>query len=177
MISLSKLKNLYLGSCIKLERLPLLGKLPLLESLRIHELIKLKLGAEFLGIKSRNKNKKDDIIIFPKLKYLEIRGLQEWEEWIEIGGMRQEGEEDDYCFTIMPRIHFLQICKCPKLKSLPNFLRTTLQEKSLLTRLKHPRKIQISKVISEGIRPSKAIVFSLVVKRDFATIPSQINNL
>ena len=76
MISLSKLKNLYLGSCIKLECLPLLGKLPLLESLCIHELIKLKLGAEFLGIESRNKNKKDDIIIFPK-------GLQEWEEWIE----------------------------------------------------------------------------------------------
>ena len=97
MISLSKLKNLYLGSCIKLERLPLLGKLPLLESLRIHELIKLKLGAKFLGIESRNKNKKDNIIILPKLKYLEIRGLQEWEELIEIGRMRQEGEEDDYC--------------------------------------------------------------------------------
>ena len=140
-ISLSRLKNLYLGSCIKLERLPLLGKLPLLESLRIHELIKLKLGAEFLGIESRNKNKKDDIIIFPK-------GLQEWEEWIEIGGMRQEGEEDDYCFTIMPCIHFLQICKCPKLKSLPNFLRTTLQEKSLLTRLKYSHKN--SNIVAKG---------------------------
>ena len=40
-------------------------------------------------------------------------------------------------------------------------------------------KIQISsqKVISEGIWPSKAVVFALVTKRDFATIPSQINNL
>ena len=148
MISLSKLKNLYLGSCIKLERLPLLGKLPLLESLRIHELIKLKLGAEFLGIESRNKNKKDNIIIFPKLKYLEIRGLQEWEEWIDIGGMRQEGEEDDYCFTTMPCIHFLQICRCPTLKSLPNFLRTTLQEKSLLTRLKYSHKN--SNIVAKG---------------------------
>ena len=40
-------------------------------------------------------------------------------------------------------------------------------------------KIQIlsQKVISEGIWPSKAFVFALVVKRDFATIPSQIDNL
>ena len=40
-------------------------------------------------------------------------------------------------------------------------------------------KIQISsqKAISEGIWPSKAVVFVLVVKRVFTTIPSQINNL
>ena len=40
-------------------------------------------------------------------------------------------------------------------------------------------KIQISlqKVISEGIWPLKAVVFAFVTKRDFATIPSQINNL
>ena len=33
------------------------------------------------------------------------------------------------------------------------------------------------RLISEGIWPSKAVVFTLIVKRDFATIPSQIDNL
>ena len=31
--------------------------------------------------------------------------------------------------------------------------------------------------ISEGIWPLKAVVFALVAKRDFATMPSQIDNL
>ena len=54
-----------------------------------------------------------------------------------------------------------------------------LQKKSLLTRLKYPRKNSniVAKVISVGMWPSKAVVFALVVKTDFATIPSQINNL
>ena len=56
---------------------------------------------------------------------------------------------------------------------------TSLQEKSLLERVNTLVKIQISsqKVISEGIWPSKAVVFALAAKRDFATISSQINNL
>ena len=56
---------------------------------------------------------------------------------------------------------------------------TSLQEKSLLERVNTLTKIQISlqKVISEGIWPSKAVVFALVAKRDFATISLQINNL
>ena len=42
-----------------------------------------------------------------------------------------------------------------------------------------PSKVQISsqKAISEGMWPSKAVVFALVAKRDFATMPSQIDNL
>ena len=31
--------------------------------------------------------------------------------------------------------------------------------------------------ISEGIWPLKAVVFALVAKRDFATMPSKIDNL
>ena len=56
---------------------------------------------------------------------------------------------------------------------------TSPQEKSLLERVNTLAKIQISsqKVISEGMWPSKAVVFALVVKRDFATMPLQIDNL
>ena len=31
--------------------------------------------------------------------------------------------------------------------------------------------------ISEGMWPSKVVVFALVAKRDFATMPSQIDNI
>ena len=41
---------------------------------------------------------------------------------IEIEGMREE--EDNGSLTIMPCLHYLEIYKCSKLKSLPEFLRT-----------------------------------------------------
>ena len=46
-------------------------------------------------------------------------------------------------------------------------------------RVKCPHKNQISlqKAISEGMWPSKVVVFALVAKRDFATMPLQIDNL
>ena len=40
----------------------------------------------------------------------------------EIEGMREE--EDNGSLTIMPCLHYLEIYKCYKLKSLPEFLRT-----------------------------------------------------
>nr|POF08435.1 putative disease resistance protein rga4 [Quercus suber] len=61
--------------------------------------------------------------IFPNLKYLTFYGLGEWEEWI--GGSREGGKEDEDCITIMPRLQKLRIRFCRKLKSLPDFLRTT----------------------------------------------------
>ena len=35
----------------------------------------------------------------------------------------------------------------------------------------------VEKIISDDIWPSKALIFALVPKRDFVTIPSQIDNL
>ena len=123
-MSLTKLKSLKLGYLEKLEHLPPLGKLPFLERLEIWAANSLKkVGDEFLGIDSENK--RDDIInIFPNLKYLWFKGLKEWEEWIGIGGMREEDE--DSSVTVMTRLQHLKIEWCPKLKSsLPNFLCTT----------------------------------------------------
>ncbi|KAL4636424.1 hypothetical protein ACB092_03G007200 [Castanea dentata] len=120
--SLTNLKELYLNSARELMSLPPLGKIPRLESLRISLAGSLKkVGVEFLGIESENK--KEDIKIFPNLKYLQFNAMLDWEEWI--GGTREGGKEDEDCITIMPRLQKLTIRRCRKLKSLPDFLRTT----------------------------------------------------
>ncbi|XP_030964513.1 uncharacterized protein LOC115985751 [Quercus lobata] len=91
MMSLTSLKLLYLKYCYNLEYLPPLGKLQFLESLVIRRANNVKsVGDEFLGIESKNKNNKD---IFPKLKSLEFRGLDNWEEWIGMEAKREEEEK------------------------------------------------------------------------------------
>jgi hypothetical protein len=121
-MSLTKLQTLSLDRFTNLEHLPPLGKLPVLESLIIYSFYSLrKVGVEFLGIESENK-KEDNMQIFPNLKYLEYRDLDQWEEWVGIGGMREEGEDSN--ITIMPRLQRLVIRDCPSLNSLPDFLRT-----------------------------------------------------
>ena len=120
--SLTNLKELCLYYATELMSLPSLGMIPCLESLTISCAQRLKkVGVDFLGIESENK--KEDMKIFPNLKYLEFFGLSEWEEWI--GGTREGGKEDEDCITIMPRLQKLTIHYCRKLKSLPDFLRTT----------------------------------------------------
>ncbi|KAM4107947.1 hypothetical protein ACB094_03G006800 [Castanea mollissima] len=128
--SLTNLKELHLLSATELMSLPPLGKIPHLESLFIWFAGSLKkVGVEFLGIESENK--KEDIKIFPNLKYLYFFDLGQWEEWI--GGTREGGKEDEDCITIMPRLQELTIECCGKLKSLPDFLRTTpLQELEII---------------------------------------------
>ena len=77
--SLTNLKELYLNHATELISLPPLGMISCLESLTIKFAERLKkVGVEFLGIESENK--KEDIKIFPNLKYLEFFGLDEWEE-------------------------------------------------------------------------------------------------
>uniref|UniRef100_A0A2N9F031 AAA+ ATPase domain-containing protein n=1 Tax=Fagus sylvatica TaxID=28930 RepID=A0A2N9F031_FAGSY len=118
-MSLTKLKTLRLDYFWNVEHLPPLGKLPVLESLKISWFnILRKVGVEFLGIESENK-KEDNMQIFPNLKSLEFESLNQWEEWI---GMREE--EEDSNITIMPRLQRLVILFCEELNSLPDFLRT-----------------------------------------------------
>ena len=128
MISLNNLKTLYIYN-LSLEHLPPLGKLPSLEIVEIWVASSVKkVSVEFLGIEASGKKENDDkitIIAFPNLKSLSFSYLQEWEEWNGIGGE----EEDCVRFTIMPRLQHLKISECLKLKSLPNFLRTTPLQK------------------------------------------------
>ncbi|XP_031257824.1 putative disease resistance protein RGA3 [Pistacia vera] len=117
MISLIKLKELELFYCFNCEHLPLLGKLPSLESLKIELMRSIKrVGNEFLGIEN---DATSSIVAFPKLKFLLVRDLSFWEEW-----------NDDKYITIMPCLHSLSIKRCPKLKALPDqILQTpTLQQ-------------------------------------------------
>uniref|UniRef100_A0A2N9ID95 NB-ARC domain-containing protein n=1 Tax=Fagus sylvatica TaxID=28930 RepID=A0A2N9ID95_FAGSY len=95
-----------LNALENLEHVPPLGKRPVLESLIIRRFNSLrKVGVEFLGIGSENK-KEDNMQIFPNLKSLEFRDLEKWEEWIGIGGKRED--EEDSTITIMPRLQQLK---------------------------------------------------------------------
>ena len=141
--TLSGLKTLRLHLNKDVEHLPPLGKLLLLESLEIwYGYGVKKVGVEFLGIEeesNNNNNKIDDekgstsssssssLVLFPNLKSLIFSNMCEWEEWDGIGGTmrKEEAQESGVTITIMPRLQFLKIWYCPKLKSLPDFLPTT----------------------------------------------------
>ncbi|KAL0006429.1 hypothetical protein SO802_013990 [Lithocarpus litseifolius] len=128
MMSLTNLKKLRING-LSIERLPPLGKLRFLESLDIWNMNRVKkVGVEFMGIEESEKKEKGDIIItvFPNLISLDFIGLYNWEDWNGIGG---EEEEECNRFTIMPRLQHLTIWRCRKLRSLPNFLRTTTLQK------------------------------------------------
>ncbi|XP_024039266.1 disease resistance protein RGA2-like [Citrus clementina] len=126
---LTNLRNLFLSSCVNCEHLPPLGKLPL-EKLKLWKLKSVKrVGNEFLGIEE---NSEDDpssssssssVIAFPKLKSLEIWDMEELEEW----NYRITRKEN---ISIMPRLSFLKVVFCNKLKALPDYLlqTTALQE-------------------------------------------------
>ena len=134
-MSLTNLKKLVLGDCNKLEQLPPLGKLRFLESLEIWDSNSMKkVGVEFLGIESNRKKDEEkgststsSLVLFPKLKYLDLRFMEEWEEW---DGMGESGVSESV--LIMPRLRVLTIGQCPKLKSLPNFLEKTLLEEFIV---------------------------------------------
>ncbi|KDO57002.1 hypothetical protein CISIN_1g042509mg [Citrus sinensis] len=114
-VSLNKLKKLFLINCYNCEIMPPLGKLPFLESLKIRNMNVKKVGDEFLGIKSNHSS--GPAIAFPKLKHLKFMKLSEWEEWDF--GITRSGKEE---ITIMPQLNSLEIILCAKLKSLPNQL-------------------------------------------------------
>ncbi|KAL0009473.1 hypothetical protein SO802_010975 [Lithocarpus litseifolius] len=145
MMSWTTLKKLQLTCCNYLEHLPSLGQLPFLEVLEIKWLHNVKkVGDEFLGIEDSNRD-----FIFPNLKSLEFWRLDNWEEWIGMGGTGEEEEEENdngivtnpIIIKIMPRLQSLTILCCDRLKSLPDYLLTA----PLLKKLK----ISSSKLLEE----------------------------
>ncbi|RVW64723.1 putative disease resistance protein RGA4 [Vitis vinifera] len=111
--SLTQLKNLELSCCSDCLCMPPLGELPVLETLEIKGVERVKhIGGEFLRSSS---------IAFPKLKKLTFRNMKEWEKWEVI-------EEEKR--LIMSCLSYLGIHKCPKLEGLPDRVlqRTPLQE-------------------------------------------------
>ncbi|KAH9751756.1 hypothetical protein KPL71_014423 [Citrus sinensis] len=126
---LTNLRDLNLDSCVNCEHLPPLGKLPL-EKLKLWNLKSVKrVGNEFWGIEESSEDgpssssSSPSVIAFPKLKSLEIWGMEELEKWNY--RITRKGN-----ISIMPRLSALSICGCPKLKVLPDYIlqTTTLQE-------------------------------------------------
>ncbi|KDO43466.1 hypothetical protein CISIN_1g0022652mg, partial [Citrus sinensis] len=141
--SLTNLRELRLVSCVDCEHLPPLGKLAL-EKLELGNLKSVKrLGNEFLGIEESSEDdpssssSSSSVTAFPKLKSLEIKGLDELEEWNyritrkeNVSIMPQLPILEDHRTTDIPRLSSLRIWYCPKLKVLPDYLlRTTTLQK------------------------------------------------
>ncbi|KAE8662976.1 Ras-related small GTP-binding family protein [Hibiscus syriacus] len=131
MMSLTKLSHVSLGSCLHLNSLPPLGKLPSLESLYIGEMRRVKeVGVEFLGVEreetsalpSSSESPSSSVIAFPNLKHLEFFDLKEWESWMPLT-IREEEH-----ISVMPQLRSLTIGSCPKLRELPCYI---LQNTSL----------------------------------------------
>ncbi|KAM5578735.1 hypothetical protein ABKV19_008845 [Rosa sericea] len=125
--SLINLKSLIFIECNVCKYVPLsvLGYLGSLETLRFRfmEGVK-KVGFEYsLDLQ---------VLLFPNLKQLEFYYMREWEEW--------DHDENDAtsssptCF--MPLLSTLSIDYCPKLKTLPDFLRrkTPLLQNLIISR-------------------------------------------
>ncbi|XP_034680567.1 disease resistance protein RGA2-like isoform X1 [Vitis riparia] len=119
--SLAQLKKLEIVRCAQVTCLPPLGELPLLESLRIEDMDRLKyVGGEFLG---------SSTTAFPRLKLLRFNDMEEWEKW----EVKEEDDEEEGR-SVMPHLHSLTTYKCPKLESLPERLLqiTSLQELNII---------------------------------------------
>ncbi|KAF9610954.1 hypothetical protein IFM89_025987 [Coptis chinensis] len=125
---LSNIVVLWIFQCPNLKVLPALGKLQFLEELSLMALSAMKhLSAELLKIgngNSTSSSSSSSVVLFPKLKKLELSGLPEWEE--------EEHDvpttSDSTTIIVMPRLHKLEICNCPKLKVEPHYLFPPLLE-------------------------------------------------
>ncbi|KAJ6748169.1 NBS-LRR RESISTANCE PROTEIN [Salix purpurea] len=137
MMALTRLQRLVLFGCGNLEVLPPLGRLPNLENLLLDGLQLRRLDAGYLGIEEVENANINEVEIarvtaFPKLRRLRIWNLYKLEEWDGIE--RRVGEEDATTTSIfiMPQLQHLDICNCPLLRALPDYvLAASLQELEL----------------------------------------------
>ncbi|KAF6169341.1 hypothetical protein GIB67_028761 [Kingdonia uniflora] len=121
-----RLRILQIGWAPNLKALPAFGRLESLEELRISSLDLVKhIGPEFFGISEDDVMKGTSgssrggeslpIIVFPKLKKLQIHYLKEWEEW----EMMMPSLREDVSF-VMPYLEQLELSNCFKLKVVPH---------------------------------------------------------
>ncbi|KAM6554723.1 hypothetical protein CsatB_015485 [Cannabis sativa] len=122
MVSLINMRSLCLYECVNYNKMPPLGKLPCLESLYIQWSRGLeKMGAEFLGVEIYdNTSSATELLLFPKLKQLQIKNADSLKEWVGVVGWKMNGP-----LKIMPSLETLQLTGCLVLESLPDFLEST----------------------------------------------------
>ncbi|KAF6138218.1 hypothetical protein GIB67_011058 [Kingdonia uniflora] len=122
-----RLRKLQIWWAYKLKVLPALGRLESLEELTISGSYSVKpIGPEFFGISedddvmkgasgSSRRRESLRIIVFPKLKKLQLFHMTEWEEWEMM--MPSWGEDVSF---IMPCLKELELHTCKKLKVVPH---------------------------------------------------------
>ncbi len=130
---LSSVTGVKLINCKSCMHLPPMGQLPNLKYLRIVGAKAItKIGPEFLGCGVGNL-RCTEAVAFPKLEWLIINDMPNWEEWSfveqeeeeEIAAAAKEGGEDG-ATALFPRLSWLLPCftkldltGCPKLRALP----------------------------------------------------------
>ncbi|KAH7660038.1 P-loop containing nucleoside triphosphate hydrolase protein [Dioscorea alata] len=114
--ALRDLTSLHLRHCSNCPQLPQLGQLPQLKYLKIQWATSvISIGCEFLG------NGKLVASAFPKLEYLILWDMTNWEQWSLVSG--EEDQEIESSKQIhFPRLQEIGIGGCPKLKALPRGL-------------------------------------------------------
>ncbi|KAF6138224.1 hypothetical protein GIB67_011064 [Kingdonia uniflora] len=150
MILFSELRTLELINLRQCTTLPSLGRLPLLEVLRIEGMISVRrLGLDFLGISDiEEEDAAATKGVFPNLIELELSGMSELEEWV------LPFERSD-TLQIMPRLRILRIEWSPKLKVLPALGRLESLEELTINQLYSLKRIGPERMegVLEGLQP------------------------
>ncbi|KAJ0974335.1 hypothetical protein J5N97_016300 [Dioscorea zingiberensis] len=117
--SLADMLHLNLVNCTSCPCLPSLGQLPHLKYLRIDgSTAVVSIGHEFLGSGVKQGNRKPPIA-FPKLEYLYMWNMPNWEEWSLTG---EDNEKECSKLLHFPHLMQLTLDGCPKLRALPKDL-------------------------------------------------------
>ncbi|OAY75873.1 putative disease resistance RPP13-like protein 1 [Ananas comosus] len=100
-------------------QLPPLGQLPHLRYLQIREALAIvTIGPELLG--NGVGAGVHAAAAFPKLEFLFMIGMPNWEEWSLVGS--ETGKSSSCSLRVMPRLEELRVIYCPKLRALPKGL-------------------------------------------------------
>ncbi|KAH7660046.1 P-loop containing nucleoside triphosphate hydrolase protein [Dioscorea alata] len=114
--ALPELTSLHLLHCYNCPQLPQLGQLPQLKYLKIQGATSvISIGSEFLG------NGKLAASAFPKLEYLMLLEMTNWEQWSLVSA-EEDQEIESIQLIHFPRLQEIGIVGCPKLKALPRGL-------------------------------------------------------
>lgn len=158
---LSSLKILRLIDCASWAHLPAVGQLPNLKCLKIMGASAVtKIGPEFLCDKTATPRFLGTIA-FPKLEWLVISDMPNWEEWSfteEVVGAsdgKSCTENNKMVLQVMPLLQKLELGDCPKLRALPQQLAQATSLKWL-----HIERAQALKVVEDLTFLSDSLLLS-----------------